>query len=75
MDWVGARWRRRSVGRMAGQRAGCRRQDMRGKARNRARVRLSWYSQGQRWGRCRVRRRAERVSRPVRDALLQIKCY
>ena len=25
-DWVGASWRRRSDGRMAGQRAGCRRQ-------------------------------------------------
>ena len=53
-DWVGARWRGRSVGRMAGQRAGCRRQDGRGKARNRARAPLNWYSQGQRWGRCRV---------------------
>ena len=29
-------------------------------ARSRARARLNWVSQGQRWGRCRVRRRAER---------------
>ena len=34
-------------------------------ARNRARARLNWVSQGQRRGRCRVRRRAERVSRPA----------
>ena len=61
-DRVGASWRGRSVGRMAGQRAGCRRQAGRGKARNRARARLNWFSQGQRWGRCKVRRRAERVS-------------
>ena len=32
-----------------------------GMARNRAKARLNWVSQGQRWGRCRVRRRAERV--------------
>ena len=44
-----------------------RRQDGRGSARNRARARLNWFSQGQRWGRCRVRRRAERVSRPARE--------
>ena len=30
-------------------------------ARSRAKARLNWVSQGQRWGRCRVRRRAERV--------------
>ena len=36
-----------------------------GRARNRARARLNWFSQGQRWGRCKVRRRAERVSRPA----------
>ena len=36
-------------------------------ARSRARARLNWVSQGQRWGRCRVRRRAERVSRPARE--------
>ena len=58
-DWVGASWRGRSVGRMAGQRAGCRRQAGNGRAR------LNWVSQGQRWGRCKVRRRAERVSRPA----------
>ena len=35
-------------------------------ARSRARARLNWVSQGQRCGRCRVSRRAERVSRPAR---------
>ena len=44
-----------------------RRQDGRGSARNRARARLNWFSQGQPWGRCKVRRRAERVSRPARE--------
>ena len=34
-----------------------------GRARSRARARLNWVSQGQRWGRCRVKRHAERVSR------------
>ena len=61
----GASWRGwRSVGRRAGQwRSGAvRRGD--GSARNLARARLNWASQGQRWGRCKVRRRAERVSRP-----------
>ena len=38
-----------------------------GMARSRARARLNWVSQGQRLGRCRVRRRAERVSRPARE--------
>ena len=47
--------------------ADVRRQDGRGSARNRARARLNWASQGQRWGRCKVRRRAERVSRPARE--------
>ena len=37
-----------------------------GMTRNRARARVNWVSQGQRWGRCKVRRRAERVSRPAR---------
>ena len=36
-------------------------------ARSRARARLNWVSQGQLWGRCRVRRRAERVIRPARE--------
>ena len=44
-----------------------RRQAGSGIARNRARARLNWFSQGQRWGRCKVRRRAERVSRPARE--------
>ena len=38
-----------------------RRQAGSGIARSRARARLNWVSQGQRCGRCRVRRRAERV--------------
>ena len=33
---------------------------------SRAKARLNWVSQGQRRGRCRVRRRAERVIRPTR---------
>ena len=35
------------------------------RTRNRARAPLNWFSQGQRWGRCKVRRRAELVSRPA----------
>ena len=64
-DRTGASSRGRSVGRMA---AGCRRrrQAGSGRARNRARARLNWVSQGQRRGRCKVRRRAERVIRPTR---------
>ena len=42
-----------------------RRQAGSGIARSRARARLNWASQGQRWGRCRVRRRAAQVSRPA----------
>ena len=38
-----------------------------GRDRSRARAPLNWASQGQRWGRCKVRRRAERVSRPARE--------
>ena len=37
-------------------------------ARSRAKARLNFSAQGQRSGRCRVNRRAERVSRPARDA-------
>ncbi len=36
------------------------------KARNWARAPINWIPQGQRWGRCNVRRRAERVIRPPR---------
>ena len=65
-DRTGASLRGRSVGRMAGQlQRG--RQAGSGIARSRARARLNWVSQGQRCGRCRVRRRAERVSRPARE--------
>ena len=53
-DQAGASWRGRSV--QAGS----------GTARSRARARLNWASRGQRWGRCRVRRRSERVSRSAR---------
>ena len=38
-----------------------------GMARSRARASLNWVSQGQRWGRCKVRRRAERVSLPAME--------
>ena len=38
-----------------------------GRVRSRARALLNWASQGQRCGRCSVRRRAERVSRPARQ--------
>ena len=37
-----------------------------GMARSRARARLNWVSRGQRRGRCKVRRRAERVIRPAK---------
>ena len=43
-----------------------RRQAGSGMARSRARARLNCSSQGQRRGRCRVNRRAERVSRPAK---------
>ena len=42
------------------------RQEASGGARNRARAVLNWFPQRQRWGRYRVRRRAERMSRPAR---------
>ena len=38
-----------------------------GMACSRAKARLNWVSQGQRRGRCKVRRRAERVIRPTRE--------
>ena len=52
---------------LAGWRAGCRRRRPAGSgmARNRARARLNWVSQGQRWGQMQGGRRAERVSRPA----------
>ena len=63
-DRTGASSRGRSVGRMA---AGCRRRQAgNGMACSRAKARLNWVSQGQRRGRCKVRRRAERVIRPTR---------
>ena len=59
-------WR---VGRLPPVASGCLRwrQAGTGMAWSRARARLNWVSQGQRLGRCRVRRRAERVSRPARE--------
>ena len=59
-ELVGASWRGRWVS------GGGRRQAGSGMARSRARARLNWVSQGQRCGRCRVRRRAERVRRPAK---------
>ena len=44
-----------------------RRQAGSGRARNRAKAPLNWAARGQRFGRCKVRRRAERVSRPARE--------
>ena len=54
------------VGLAGGSVADGRRQAGSGMARSRARARLNCSSQGQRLGRCRVIRRAERVSRPAR---------
>ena len=51
------------VGLAGGSVADGRRQAGGGRARSRARARLNWVSQGQRRGRCRVNRRAERVIR------------
>ena len=54
------------VGLAGGSVADGRRQAGSGMARSRARARLNCSSQGQRRGRCRVNRRAERVIRPAR---------
>ena len=63
-DRAGASWRGRSVGQMAGQwQTGCR-QVGSGRARNRARAPLNWFSQGQRWGRCKVRCKGRRENVP-----------
>ncbi len=59
-DRGGARLRGRWVSCRAGRQAG------NGMACSRAKARLNWVSQGQRRGRCKVRRRAERVIRPTR---------
>ena len=64
-DRTGASSRERSVGRWVGWlQAGC--EAGSGRARSRARARVNWVSHGQCCGRCSVRRRAERVSRPAR---------
>ena len=65
-DRTGASLRGRSVGRTLGQ-LETGRQTGSGIARSRARAQLNWVSQGQRCGRCRVRRRAEWVIRPARE--------
>ena len=54
----GARLRHGTLGQLQAGRAG------NGMACSRAKARLNWVSQGQRRGRCKVRRRAERVIRP-----------
>ena len=54
------------VGLAVGSVADGRRQAGSGMARSRARARLNCSSQGQRRGRCRVNRRAERVIRPAK---------
>ena len=54
------------VGLAGGSVADGRRQAGRGMARSRARARLNCSFQGQRWGRWRVNRRAERVIRPAK---------
>ena len=46
-----------------------------GIARSRARARLNWVSQGQRRGRCRVNRRAERVIRPARAKTRRLRAW
>ena len=38
-----------------------------GRAHRRSRAELNWFCQGQLWGKCRVRRRAWRVSLPARE--------
>ena len=55
-------WRepRSRAGAVSGRQAGS------GSARSRARAAAHWPAQGQRFGRCRVQRRAEWVSRPAR---------
>ena len=50
-----------------------RRQAGNGMACSRAKARLNWVSQGQRRGRCKVRRRAERVIRPTRAKTRRLK--
>ena len=64
-DRAGASLRGSSVVRWVGRRR-CR-QAGSGMARSRAKARLNFSAQGQRSGRCRVNRRAERVSRPARE--------
>ena len=65
-DRGGASWRGRWVGRLIGSVADGRRQAGSGRARSRAKARVTFSSHGQRLGRCKVRRRAERVIRPTR---------
>ena len=46
-----------------------------GMACSRAKARLNWVSQGQRRGRCKVRRRAERVIRPTRAKTRRLRVF
>ena len=62
-DERGPGWRE-FAGTLGQLQAGC--QAGNGMACRRAKARLNWVSQGQRRGRCKVRRRAERVIRPTR---------
>ena len=66
-DRAGASLRGSSVFRWVGRSPTARRQAGSGMARSRAKARLNFSAQGQRSGRCRVNRRAERVSRPARE--------
>ena len=60
----------RAEGRFPGRRPSLnerQREYIRAERSSRARARLNWVSHGQRWGRCKVIRRAERVIRPAED--------
>ncbi len=64
-DWIGASWRGRAVGRMGVGWLPPSGRKWQGAQSCQGATELA--SQGQRWGRCKVRRRAERVSRPARE--------
>ena len=66
-DRAGTSLRGSSVVRWGGSVAERCRQAGSGMARSRAKARLNFSAQGQRSGRCRVNRRADRVSRPARE--------
>ena len=64
-----------NVGLAGGSVADGRRQAGSGMARSRARARLNCSSQGQRRGRCRVNRRAERVIRPAKAKTRRLRSW